>query len=302
MHSHQQRIGLVGLGHMGSAMARRLLQQGVDLVVFNRSPGPAQALAQRGAQLAPSLKVLAQSADLVLTVVSDSADVEQVVLGPEGLLESAAAGTLFVECSTIDPHVSQQIGQRIRAKACRMIDAPVGGRPEQAEQGQLVFMVGARDEDLADARSVLQALGSKIIHCGAPGMGISMKVINNLLSQSIQLMDLEALALGIKAGLNPQVVLEVLTSTAADNVPLRTRIPQSVLTGKYPAGFSARLAHKDQGLAHAMAARLGVPLFALGQARQIYSSALTQGYGEGPSEVVAKVLEQLAGVQFRQPD
>lgn len=302
MNSMQKRIGLVGLGHMGSAMARRLLQQGHELMVFNRSPGPTDALQRQGAKVARSLAILAQSVDVLLTVVSDSADVEEVVLGPQGLLESARPGTLFIECSTIDPHVSQQIGQRVRAAGCRMMDAPIGGRPEQAEQGQLVFMVGALDQDLDDAREVLTSLSSKITHCGMPGLGISMKVINNLLSQSVQLMDLEAMALGIKAGLQPQVMLDVLTSTAADNAPLRGRIPGSVLTGKYPPGFSARLAHKDQGLAHAMAARLGVPLFSLGQARHIYSIAMAQGLGDGPSEIVAKVLEQIAGVHIRHPE
>jgi 3-hydroxyisobutyrate dehydrogenase len=145
-------------------------------------------------------------------------------------------------------------------------------------------------------------MSSNIIHCGGPVMGITMKVINNHKSQSIQLMDLEAIALGMKAGLDPQVILDVLTSTAADNAPLRTRIPHSVLTGLYPSGFSAKLAHKDQGLAHTMASRLGVPLFTLGQARQIYSIAMTQGLGEGPSEIVAKVVEQLSGVSLRFPE
>jgi 3-hydroxyisobutyrate dehydrogenase len=112
-------------------------------------------------------------------------------------------------------------------------------------------------------------------------------------------MDLEAMALGMKAGLQPEVMLEVLTSTAADNAPLRTRLPDSVLTGKYAPGFSAQLAHKDQGLGHSLAARLGVPLFTLGQARQIYSIALTQGLGQGPSEIVAQVVEQMADVKLR---
>jgi len=301
MNDVQDPIGLVGAGQMGAAIARRLLAQGHRVMVFNRSPGPAQALAQRGAQVAPSLAVLAQSCRQIFTVVPDSGDVQQVILGHAGLLESARPGTLFIDCSTIDPDVSEQTGERVRAAGSRMMDAPIGGRPEQAEQGKLVFMVGAHEQDLADARSVLEVLGSRIIHCGSPGMGISMKVINNLVSQSVQLMDLEALALGIKAGLRPQVMLDVLTSTAADNAPLRGRIPSSVLTGQFPPGFSARLAHKDQGLAHAMAARLGVPLFSLGQARHVYSSALAQGLGDGPSEVIAKVIERWVGVAIRHP-
>mgnify|MGYP006291241801 CR=1 FL=1 len=298
MKPSKTRVGLVGLGQMGQAMARRLLLQGHDLLVFNRTPGPAQNLATLGAKVAPDLRHLASHVDQIFTVVSDTSDVEEVVLGPQGLLMGANEGTLFIECSTIDPHASQLISERVRKAGSQMIDAPIGGRPEQALQGQLIFMVGAYTADLEQARPTLNDLSQKIIHCGDPGMGISMKVINNLLSQSIQLMDLEALALGIKAGLQPKVMLEVLTSTAADNAPLRGRIPNSVLTGQYPPGFSARLAHKDQGLAHVMAARLGVPLFSLSQARQIYSIAMSMGLDNGPSEIVAKVIEQFSQIHF----
>lgn len=292
------KIGIAGLGQMGNAIAKRLLQQGCSVTVFNRTAGPSEALASIGAEVAKDLKSLAQSVDLVFTVVSDSADVEEVILGNNGLLEGAHRNSLFVECSTIDPDVSTRIGNVVRAAGFRMIDAPIGGRPAQAEHGQLIFMVGALPEDLKYACEILALLGSKIIHCGGPSMGITMKVVNNLVSQSIQLLDLEAMALGMKAGLEPQIILDVLTSTAADNAPLHGRIPQSVLTGKYPTGFSAKLAHKDQGLAHNMASRLGVPLFTLGQARQIYNIAISQGLGEGPSEIVAKVVEQMTGVKL----
>jgi 3-hydroxyisobutyrate dehydrogenase len=293
------RIGIAGLGQMGSAMARRLLAQGHDLTVYNRSTGPAAEFAAMGATVASDLQTLAAKVEMVFTVVSDSADVEAVVLGKGGLLSGAHADSLIIDCSTIDPQVSLKVGNAVRQAGFRMIDAPIGGRPAQAEDGKLTFMVGALPEDLERARPVLEQLGSRVVFCGAPSMGITMKVVNNLLSQSIQLMDLEAMALGIKAGLKPEVMLEVLTSTAADNAPLRTRLPESVLNGKYAPGFSAQLAHKDQGLGHTLAARLGVPLFTLGQARQIYSIALSQGLGQGPSEIVAKVLEQLADVELR---
>lgn len=296
------KLGLVGLGQMGGAIARRLLQQGHALMVYNRSPGPAANFVALGGVVAPDLKTLAQSVDIVFTVVSDSADVQAVVLGENGLLAGAHAGTLIVDCSTIDPQMSEQVGQAVRRAGFRMMDAPIGGRPGQAEQGKLTLMIGALDEDLELVRPVLVQLASHIVHCGGPTMGIAMKVVNNLLSQSIQLMDLEAIALGMKAGLDPQIMLQVLTSTAADNAPLRSRIPESVLTGKFAPGFSAKLAHKDQGLGHTMAARLGVPLFALGQARQIYSIAISQGLGDGPSEVVAKVVEQMADVRLRFAD
>lgn len=160
-------------------------------------------------------------------------------------------------------------------------------------------IAGHIDHAVVIAECQCPVYGSRVVFCGVPSMGITMKVVNNLLSQSVQLMDLEAMALGMKAGLQPEVMLEVLTSTAADNAPLRTRLPESVLTGKYAPGFSAQLAHKDQGLGHSLAARLGVPLFTLGQARQIYSIALAQGLGQGPSEIVAQVVEKMADVKLR---
>jgi 3-hydroxyisobutyrate dehydrogenase-like beta-hydroxyacid dehydrogenase len=293
------KIGFVGLGQMGSAMAKRLLAQGHALTVYNRSAGPAAPFAAMGAAVAPDLKTLAATVDIVFTAVSDSADVEEVVLGEGGLLSGAHADTLIVDCSTIDPQVSLKVGNAVRQAGFAMMDAPIGGRPAQAEQGKLTFMVGALPQDLERVRPVLEQLGSRVVFCGAPSMGITMKVVNNMLSQSVQLMDIEAMALGMKAGLQPEVMLEVLTSTAADNAPLRTRLPDSVLTGKYAPGFSAQLAHKDQGLGHSLAARLGVPLFTLGQARQIYSIALTQGLGQGPSEIVAQVVERMADVKLR---
>ena len=296
------KIGIAGLGQMGSAIARRFIQLGLPITVFNRSSGPSKKLASEGALVADNLKSLAQSVDLVFTVVSDGVDVEEVILGNNGLLEGAHENSLFIECSTIDPDISARIAKTVRTAGHRMIDAPIGGRPTQAEQGQLIFMVGALPEDLEYAREALTLLSSKIVHCGGPSMGITMKVVNNAMSQSLQLMDIEAMALGMKAGLDPRVILDVLTSTAADNAPLRGRIPQNVLNNHYPSGFSAKLAHKDQGLAHSMASRLGVPLFTLGQARQIYSIALTQGLGEGPSEIVAKVIEQMSGVKLIYPE
>jgi len=231
------RIGLVGLGQMGSAMARRLIKEGKQLTVYNRSAGPADEFVALGAQKAVDLISLARNSDLIYTVLSDTADVEEVILGSNGLLTGAHSRTLIIECSTIDPHASLKIGDTFRKSGYRMIDAPIGGRPAQAELGKLVFMIGASPVDLEYAQAVLSILSSKIIYCGGPSMGITMKVVNNLLSQSIQLMDLEAITLGMKAGLEPQVILDVLTSTAADKIALHTKIPQSVLTGNFLPGF-----------------------------------------------------------------
>lgn len=298
-NENELKIGLVGLGQMGSAMGRRLLKAGNQITVYNRSAGPLEEFVSLGANRASDLKSLAEKTDLIFTVLSDTPDVEEVILGNKGLLLGSHPGTMIVECSTIDPHASLRIGDTVRKSGFRMLDAPIGGRPMQAEQGQLVFMVGALPDDLEYARTTLLKLSSKIVYCGGPSMGIAMKVVNNLLGQSIQLMDLEAISLGIKAGLDPQTILEVLTSTAADNIALHTKIPNSILTGKYLPGFSIKNAHKDQGLAHTMASRLGVPLFTLGQARHLYSIAMTKGLEDQPNEIIAKIIEQLSGTEIR---
>jgi len=138
----------------------------------------------------------------------------------------------------------------------------------------------------------------KFVHCGGPGCGAAMKVVNNLLSQAIQAADAEALVLGAKAGLDIHTMLKVLTSTAADNAILRTRVPEQVLSGNYNAGFTARLALKDQRLAHDMATRLGVPLFTLSQTRQLLTLALAQGKGDLSVLAVTAALEEVTGVQL----
>lgn len=163
-------------------------------------------------------------------------------------------------------------------------------------------MVGAHPEDLRAVRPILEALSGEIFHCGGPTLGITMKLINNLLAHTVMAASSEALVLGAKAGLAPEVMLRVLTSTAADNAALHSSIPQQVLAADYRPGFKSALAHKDMGLAQGMAARLGVPLFTLAPIRQLTSAIASQGKGDLSAAVIATVLESLAGVSLaKQP-
>ncbi len=296
-----KRVGVVGLGNMGSAIARRLLQSGFAVTVFNRTPGRAAPLVALGATQAPSMRELAASQHTVVTCVADTPDVQQVILGSDGVLAGAKPGTTIIECSTIDPITSKQIGDTVRAAGSRMIDAGVGGLPKDVDAGKGSFMVGATEDDLPYARPVIEALGELIL-CGGPGTGITMKVINNLLSQTIQAADAEAFVLGAKAGLDPRLMLRVLSQTAADNKALRTRVPDQVLGGNYQSGFTCRLALKDQRVAHEMATRLGVPLFTLSQARQLLTLAIAMGRGEQAVLAVAAALEDVTGVRLSKRD
>ncbi len=295
--AESQKIGVAGLGNMGSALARRLLASGFSLSVFNRTPGREAPLVVRGAVSTASAAELAGKVDILLTCVPDGPDVEQLILGKGGVLAGARPGLLVVECSTIDPLVSRAVGEEVRAAGCRFADAAVGGLPKNIDAGQGVFMVGALEPDLPIVRPVLQAMG-QVVHCGPPSYGVAMKLVNNLLSQTIQAADAEALVLGAKFGLDLQVMLKVLTASAADNAVLRGRLPEQVMSGKYDAGFTARLALKDQRLAHDFASRMGVPLFALSQTRQLLTLALAQGRGDQSVLSVAAALEDVTGAKL----
>ncbi len=292
------RVGVIGLGLMGGGMARTLLRKGFDPVVYDASPAAVDRMAKLGARVAASPQELAEKVDFVFTVLPDGPQVEEVVLGPGGTLAGAHPGSFFVDSSTIDPAVSERVRTAVGKAGYRMIDASLNRGPKEAEEGTLIFMVGASPEDFAAVRPLLEAMGTDIFHCGGPGAGITMKVINNILTQSILASDCEALVLGAKAGLSADVMLKVLTSTNANNGPLHNLVPNNVLKGDYTPGFKAWMAHKDMGLAHNLAARLGVPLFTLGPVRQLFSAALGRGKGELTSAVIATVLEELAGVSL----
>jgi len=296
-----KRIGIIGLGLMGRGMATNLVKKGFSLTVNDMDPGAVEVLRQRGARVAASPKAVAADSEIVITVVPDGPDVEAVVLGAEGVLAGARSGTILLECSTIDPAVTQRVGKAVRAAGCRMVDAGMGRSSAEAEAGKLLFMVGAEPADFEVVRPVLEAMGTDIFHCGGPGTGISMKMVNNLLNISLLAADLEALALGTKAGLSMEVMLRVLTTTAANNPHLKITVQDQVLVGNFQPGFKAVMAQKDLGLAQNMAARLGVPLFTLTQARQLYSIAVAQGKGDLSMGVIAQVMEDIAGVRLARP-
>lgn len=292
------RIGLIGLGYMGAGMAKNLLKHGYQLTVHNRSQGPVERLVALGATAAASPADLARQVDIVFTVLPDGPDVERVVSGPGGVLEGARPGLLMVECSTIDPSVTGRVREALEAKGCRMVDAPLGRGSKQAEEGTLVFMVGATEDDFRQVLPVLQAMGTEIIRCGGPGAGIIVKVANNMLAQTILAANIEALLLGVKAGVEVEPMLQVFQLTGADNGQLRTQIPGQVLPRNFQPGFKLSLAEKDQRLGQALAAKLGMPLFTLATARHLFQIAIEQGRGDLAAPAVVEVFEQFGGVKL----
>lgn len=293
-----QRIGLIGLGKMGHGIGKNLLRKGYVLTIYDVDPTAVARLAALGGTPAASPKQVAEQSEIVITVLPDGPDVERVVLGPEGVVKGARPGTILLDCSTIDPEVTRRVGAALRVAGCGMVDAGMGGMPPAAEEGSLILMVGAMPEDLARVTPLLEAMGKQSFHCGGPGAGMSVKLINNLLAMTILAADLEALAMGVRAGLKPDVMLRVLCSTFADNKPLHTLVPEKILQGDHEPGFKAVLAHKDVGLAVNFASSLRVPTWTLGPVRQLLSLVLAQGKGEEANTVIATVFEEIVGSRF----
>jgi 4-hydroxybutyrate dehydrogenase/sulfolactaldehyde 3-reductase len=283
-------------------MARNILNKGFDLVAFDVNTKAVQALVEAGAKAASSAADLASRADVVITMLPDSPDVEAVVLGPGGLLEGFRPGSLYIDMSTIDPETTQRIGARLAQRQVAMLDSPVGKTVEHAIAGTSTLMIGGDAETLERARPVLSAMGTDLIHCGALGMGQAMKLTNNLLATVLITASSEALVAGAKAGLSLDTMISVLKTTMAWNQQLAVAMHNRALKGDFEPGFMVKLAHKDCRLALAMNEALG--LEAPVGAATLAALAETMAAGMANKDVGAllKLREDAAGVAVRLPE
>ena len=206
-------------------MATSLVRKGFAVAAFDTVPAHIAALVERGAARADNPASLVAAADVVITMLPDTPDVAGVINGPGGLLETGRAGMLMIDMSTIDPAASRSFGALLAKRDIRFMDAAVGRSPAHAERGESLFMVGAQPSDLERARPILDAMGNKIIHCGPPGSGISMKIVNNFLAMATCQISAEALTLGSKLGLATTTMYDVITTSLASNDHLKTYWP-----------------------------------------------------------------------------
>ncbi len=288
-----KRIGFVGLGLMGQHMARRLLDAGHPLTVWNRTPDRATALRTAGAAWAESPRALARISDIVITMVTDSAASEQVACGPDGILEGACAGLVLVDMSSIAPEMSRSIAERAAARGVAMLDAPVTGAPRAASEGKLGIMVGGPKDVFDACRPIFQVLGVKIVYAGGHGMGSTLKLVNNLILGVSIHAAAEALVLAAKAGLDPQAVIEITSVGGARTGAMETRGPRMVQRD-FTAHFSVNNMYKDLSNAAKLAEECGVSLPVAGLVREILRAARSQGKGDLDSCAVMTVLEDLA--------
>ncbi len=271
----QRKVGLIGLGLMGRPMGLNLLKAGHSLTVWNRTASRAESLVAAGAKLAASPREAADASDLLLTIVSDPAALEEVLHGLAGKNDGALAGlhrgSIYIDSSTVSPVLARKISAACAEHGARFLDAPVTGGTWGAEKGELVFMVGGDEATLRDAEPVLGAMGKRWFHLGPNGAGQTIKLaMNMILALQVDALA-EALALVTGAGIAGEKLVEVLQSSMARAAVLDVKAPL-LLKGEYPPSFPLRLMHKDLGLALDLANQIGVPLPATAAARESYSA------------------------------
>jgi 3-hydroxyisobutyrate dehydrogenase len=289
------RISFLGLGTMGTAMAANLLRAGHSLTVWNRTPGRANDLVTEGAVEAASPAEAARASDVVVVCVSDTADVEAVVLGPSGVAEGAAPGTLVIDCSTISPGGTRAIARTLAERGIRFVDAPVTGGSEGARNATLAILVGGEPADVERARPVLEAMGKTITHFGPVGAGQVAKAVNQVMIAGSYLGVAEGLVLAMKAGLDPAQVVEALSGGAAQSWVLANRSGR-MIADDYPLGFKVSLHRKDLRIAIELADETGVHMPVASLAAELEDGLIGAGHGEDDMSALARPLRERAGL------
>ena len=254
-----ERVGFIGLGIMGAPMARQLLAAGIPLTVHSRSQGPVDALVEAGAGRATSPAELARASDVIVTMLPDTPDVEHVMLGDDGVMAGAAAGSLVIDMSTIDPGPTRAIAEQLAARDVEMLDAPVSGGERGAIDGTLSIMVGGSDEAFARAMPILQAMGKNIVHVGPSGAGQITKACNQLVVAATIEAVAEALVLAERSGVDAAKVREALLGGFAGSKILEVH-GQRMLDRAFEPGFRARLHRKDARIVLDAAQAAGSPI------------------------------------------
>jgi 3-hydroxyisobutyrate dehydrogenase-like beta-hydroxyacid dehydrogenase len=289
-------IGFIGMGHMGSHMAQRLLAAGYRLTVYDRTEEKAQELGQRGAQVAQTPKDLAASCQAAMACVTDDEAQQDVMFGPEGALAGTHVDSVIIDLSTVSPDASRRLFQAAKQKGVPMIDAAVSGSVPQVEQGSLVIFVGGEHKTYQQCKPILDVLGQNSFFMGASGMGTTMKlVVNTLLGLGMQALA-EAIALGEKAGLEKGLLLDVLGQTAVLTPGQKSKL-DNVRREQYPTNFALSLMHKDFSLVLSRAYDLSVSMPTTAAAQQMYTAAMSKGMDEDFS-IMIKFMEELAGVSI----
>jgi 3-hydroxyisobutyrate dehydrogenase-like beta-hydroxyacid dehydrogenase len=293
------KLGFVGLGIMGYPMARNLARAGHEVAVWSHTSSKMSKLAgEAGAIPKPSPKEVAEHAECTFLCVGDTRMSEQVILGPNGLIEGAARGSAIVDASTVSVASSLKVTAALAARGVGFLGAPCTGSKPGAEGGTLTFMIGGDQALFERVKPWLEPMGKQLYYCGGPGMGLHAKLTQNLILCNLLQAFNEGLVLSTKAGVDPNLMLEILNNSAAKSGLIAFKAPY-VFKRDFQTNFSVKWMHKDIGLMLESSQDLDVPIPLTGLTQQVFRAAIARGYGDDDICSTIKVLEEIAGVQVK---
>ncbi|MBD3205742.1 NAD-binding protein [Candidatus Bathyarchaeota archaeon] len=293
-----KKIGFIGLGLMGTGMSKNLLKAGYEVTVWNRTASKMDPLVEAGAKAAKNPKEVAQNSDVVVTIVTDSPDVEEVLLGSDGAFYGAKKGDVFIDMSTISPIATREIAEKLSEKGIEMLDAPVSGGVIGANNGTLSIMVGGKEQIYRENRPILEAMGKTITYIGGNGDGQVCKAVNQILVGTTMLGVAEALVFAAKAGVNIEKVHEAVSGGAAGSWQLSNNGAR-LLKGDHEPGFKIKDYIKDLGIIMETAAENKMPLPSTSMVFQMFRHCDAMGMRDKGTQAVSVAIEKLAGKNIK---
>ena len=290
-----QKVGFIGLGLIGAPMCLNLVKAKYHVSVWNRTQSKAKKLVDAGAVSLSSPKEIAENSEIIITCVSDSKDVKDVVLGADGVIEGIDEGKIVIDMSTISPSVTREIAEQINSKKAKMLDAPVSGGVNGAEAGVLSIMVGGDKSVLDSVSPILNELGSKITYCGSNGMGQVTKLSNQIIGMGNLAAMCEAIVFASKAGADPEALINAWSAGAAGSWMV-DNLGGKVFKREFEPGFMVKLAQKDLNLVLDAAGQMDVALFTTPIISQIFRATQQSGFSDEGIHAYVKILENIAGL------
>ena len=301
MSDRNDKIGFIGMGMMGGGMAANLLKADFEMVAYDIDPAKNERFAGLGATIANGPAGVAQAASTVICIVETSAQVRDVVLGDGGILDGAQEGDTFICSATVDPIMVKELHDLLAEKGIKMLDAPVSGGVPRAESGDLSIICGG-DADVVEAcRPYFDAMSAKVFHMGGIGQGLAMKLCNNMITQVTRVVIAEAMALGAKAGLNPQEMFDVISVSTGNSATFQAAAPR-MLSGDFSPGGTVDISYKDQELETEFAKALGVPMFMAAASQQVYQMGRAAGLNKYDGSSLVTLYEEMTGVKVGSRD
>ena len=292
-------LGFLGLGIMGMPMARHLLKAGHKVALWSNTASKAADLAKEGDGIACATpKEVAAHADYIFLCVGDSAMSKKVTLGADGLIEAIKKDAVVADASTISPADARSTGEALAKKGAHFLDAPCTGSRPGAEGGTLTFMIGGEKAIFERTKPFFEPMGKNLYYCGGPGMGLHAKLTQNLILSNLLQAFNEGLVLATKAGVDPDLMLDILNNSAAKSGIISFKAPY-VFRRDFSTNFSVKWMHKDIGLMLDSAKDLDVPLPLTSLTQQVFRAAIARGYGDDDICSTIKVLEEIVGVEVK---